>query len=175
MSDPAPNVQAQQLRARVEAELDKPAVVMVTSAQDGDGKSLTALSLARCFKSCDHRVVLVSREESSKIPRDRLAAFVEKMRSDYDFTIIDAETFMNSSNVMALTRLVDGIVLAVRIGRPPTADDDAMIGMIERFGGRVVGVVATEADTNTHPKPQPDTKQSPARALLAAAAERLLG
>lgn len=143
-TDPALNSQAQLLRARVEAEVGKPAVVMVTSASAGDGKSLTAHSLAYSFANCNHSVALL---KGRHISCDRLAALVEKMRAEYDFTIIDAETFVNSSTVMALARLVDGILLAVRIGRAPIADDETMVEMIEQFGGCIVGVVATEADT----------------------------
>jgi Mrp family chromosome partitioning ATPase len=200
---PALNAQVQLLRARVEANLGKPAVIMVTSASTGDGKSLIAYSLAGSFANCDHRVALVSRsceeqsqvsvleipsEDGRKISRDELAAFIEKMRSDYDFTIIDAETFVNSSTAMALTRFVDGILLAVRIGRAPTADDEAMVDMIEQSGGHVVGVVATEASAiadfecarrantaSARPRHRRNTEQNPARALMAAAAERLSG
>jgi Mrp family chromosome partitioning ATPase len=175
VSDPTLSPQVQLLRAHVEAEIGKPAIVMVTSAQAGDGKSLTAYSLAASFADCDHRVALVSREESNRISRDELAIFVEEMRSDYDFTVIDAETFVNSSTVMALTRLVDGILLTVRIGRAPTADDEAMIRMIEHFGGRVLGVVATEVDAIPRSRPRRKAEQNPARALLAAAADLLLG
>lgn len=202
-TDPALNGKVQLLRARVEAELAKPAVVLVTSASAGDGKSLIAYSLAGSFASCNYRVALASgsydeyhelpvlelpTEEGRKASHERLAAFVEKARADYDFTIIDAETFVNSSTVMALSRLVDGILLAVRIGRAPTADDEAMVAMIEQFGSRVVGVVATEAETitdferarackpvSTDPRHRRNGEQNPARALMAATAERTLG
>jgi Mrp family chromosome partitioning ATPase len=199
-TQPALQAQAQLLRSRVEAELGKPAVVMVTSARARDGKSLTAYSLAAALAKWNHRVALVSRscEEYQqlsvvKIPgdegnsRDRLAAFVERMRSEYDFTIIDAETFVKNSTVMALVRLVDGILLAVRIGRAPTADDQSMVGILEEFGGHVIGVVATEADTIDNfgaarlEKPaqlrhtvRPDSEQNPLRAIMAAITERAL-
>ncbi len=200
-TDPILNAKVQLLRTRVEAELGKPAVVMITSARAGDGKSLTAYSLAGCFANCNHRVALVSGSDeehhqlsvlemprNENASRNQLATFVEQMRSEYDFTIIDAETFVGSSTAMALSRLVDGILLAVRIGRAPTDDDEAMIAIIERFGGRVVGVVATEADTiadferarKTRPesartRPRRNAEQNPARALMTPAAERVLG
>jgi Mrp family chromosome partitioning ATPase len=201
-TDPILNAKVQLLRTRVEAELGKPAVVMITSARAGDGKSLTAYSLAGCFAKYNHRVALVSGSgeeyhqlsvlempgEESNASRDQLATFVEKMRSEYDFTIIDAETFVSSSTVMALSRLVDGILLAVRIGRAPTDDDEAMVAIIEQFGSRVIGVVATEADTiadferarRTRPasartRTRRNAEQNPSRALMTSAAERVLG
>jgi len=154
-------VQAKLLRARIEAELGAPAVVMVTSACVGDGKSLTAYSLAESLAACGHSVALVSRscEELQQVAivemslngkyapsREPLKSFVEGLRREYDFTIIDAETFAASSAVVALANLADGILLAVRIGRAPTANDEVLVEMIERSGGRIVGVVATDSE-----------------------------
>jgi Mrp family chromosome partitioning ATPase len=190
MNDPVLNAQAQLLRVRVQAALGKPAVVMVTSACSGDGKSLTAYTLASSLANCDHRVSVVEipNEEGGTISRDRLAEFVEKLRSEYDFAIIDAETLVNSSTAMTLTRLVDGILLAVRVGRAPTADDEAMVRMIEQFGSRVVGVVAAERETiadferarrgkpfSTRLSHRRSSEQSPAPALMTEAAEQMLG
>jgi Mrp family chromosome partitioning ATPase len=156
-TEPTLHAQAHLLRARVEAGVGKPAVILVTSACTGDGKSLTAYSLAASLAKCNHRVALVSpsceeyhqlsimqisREEGSS--HDRLTGFVKRMRSDYEFTIIDAETFVKNSTVIALANLVDAILLAVRIGRAPTVDDEAMVRILEQFDVRVVGVVATE-------------------------------
>jgi len=156
-TDPPLHAQAQMLRVRVEAELGKPAVVLVTSAREGDGKSLTAYSLAAALVQCGHRVALVSRSspEYRELPvvempndlgsaRDRLAPFVASMREAHDFTVIDADTFSKSA-ALTLANLVDGILIAVRIGRAPTGDDEAIVGMLEQVGGRVIGVVATEA------------------------------
>ncbi len=170
---------------------------MVTSARAGDGKSLTAYALADSFATSGHRVALVTRscdeygelpvvkipgEEASKVSREQLAAFIEKIRAEYDFAIIDAETFANTGT-MPLVRLVDGILLTVRIGRTPTEDDEAMVGMIEQFGGRIVGVVATEANTIAEfersrrnkplPKLRPNAEQNPARSFMTMAAQRL--
>jgi len=146
-ADSAPNVQAQLLSVRVEGELSKPAVVMVTSARAGDGKSLTAYLLAASLEKSNHRVSLMEVPNEKEASHERLSAFVEEMRSNYDFTVIDAAAFPKSSTVLSLARLVDGILVAVRIGRAPTADDESMVGILEQFGGNVVGVVAAEAET----------------------------
>ncbi|HTV73576.1 MAG TPA: hypothetical protein VME66_07730 [Candidatus Acidoferrales bacterium] len=154
------NSEIQLLRARVESELRKPAVVMVTSACQGDGKSLTAYALAGCFASSGHRAALVTtthdgapanvaivalpQDDDPIVSREQLAAFVSSMRSKYDYTVVDAGTFMNDTAAMALTRMVDGILLTVCVGRAPTNEDDRMIRMIDQFNGRVVGVVATD-------------------------------
>jgi Mrp family chromosome partitioning ATPase len=198
-TDPLLHAQAQLLRVRVEAALAKPAVVMVTSASEGDGKSLTAYSLAAALVQSGHRVALVSRSSQQyrqlpvvEMPNDggssgeRLTGFIDAMRSDYDFTVIDADTFVKSGTVMTLARLVDGILLSVRIGRAPTVDDESMVRILEQLGSHVVGVVATEGDAITEfeglrrkasasdrTRPRQTTEQNPVRAVMTVAAERV--
>ena len=65
----AMNAQVQLLRSRVEADLGKPAVVMVTSALPGDGKTLTAHSLAMSFGRSGHRVALAGPAAAGADPR----------------------------------------------------------------------------------------------------------
>lgn len=186
-TDPGLNKQAQLLSARVEAELGKPAVVMITSACAGDGKSLTAYLLAASLEKYNHRVSLMEIPNEEETSHEQLSAFLEKMHSNYDFTVIDAATFLKSNTVLSLARLVDGILVAVRIGRAPTADDESMVGILEEFGGNVVGVVAAEADTIanferargegpavTRLQPRLNAEQNSAQALMAARAERML-
>jgi Mrp family chromosome partitioning ATPase len=144
------NAQVQLLRSRVEADLKKPAVVMVTSALQGDGKSLTAHSLAKCFLDSGHRAALVSLNDGDPeraVGGGRMAAFVEGMRSNYDFTVVEAGTFFHSKAAIALARLVDGILLTVRMGRPQTDEDELLIETLKNSGGHVVGVVAIDEHT----------------------------
>jgi len=51
--------QVQPLRARLEAELNRPAVLLVTSATQEDGKSVTAFGLATSFSEAGYRSVLI--------------------------------------------------------------------------------------------------------------------
>jgi len=172
-TDPPSNSQVQLLRSRVEAELKKPAVVLVTSAHAGDGKSLTANSLATCFAKSGHRTALVNGnwsgagneaaaypspatgsfallelppESDSAVSREGLENFVNTVRHDYDYAIVDAGPYLNSNSAMALTQLVDGILLTVRVGRASSDEDEMMVRMVEHFRGNVVGVVAADGD-----------------------------
>lgn len=168
------NSQVQLLRSRVEAELKKPAVVLVTSAHLGDGKSLTASSLATCFAKSGHRAALVNEnrsgadgvdpavserfshghvtslelppESDNAVSRENLTAFVTSLRGDYDYAIVDAGSYLDSNSAMALAQLVDGILLTVRVGRSSSEKDEMMARMIEHFRGNVIGVVATDAE-----------------------------
>jgi Mrp family chromosome partitioning ATPase len=144
------SAQVQLLRSRVEAEFKKPAVVMVTSALQGDGKSLTAHSLAKCFSDSGQRaglVTLTDRDAERVVGGGRMAAFIEGMRSNYDFTIVEAGTFFHSKAAIAVARLVDGILLTVRMGRPETDEDALLIETLKNSGAHVVGVVAIDEKT----------------------------
>jgi Mrp family chromosome partitioning ATPase len=173
-TDPTLNTQAQVLGARIEAELGKPAVVMVTSASAGDGKSLTAYSLAASLEKNNHRVTVIEIPNEGGNSHERLSAFVEKMRSNYDFAIIDAATFGQSSSVMSLAGLVDGILLTVRFGRAPIDVDASMVGMLEQCSGNIVGVVATEAEAIANFERAREESSAFPRPLIPVAAERVL-
>ncbi len=177
------NSQIQLLRSRVEADLGKPAVVMVTSALPGDGKTLTAQSLALGFGKSGHRVavaglsaagldqreiavVSLPPEDGRVTERERLVAFIESSRAAYDYTVIDAGTFLRSNTAMALAPLVDGILLTVRVGRAPSDDDELLVRTIEHSRGRIVGVVAIDEKAIS----EFERAQSPERMGLSGAA-----
>jgi Mrp family chromosome partitioning ATPase len=183
-TDPALNRQARLLRASVEAGVSKPAIVMITSAAPGDGKSLTASMLAASLEKCDYRVSLVEIPNETGTSPECLTDYVERMRANYDFTVIDAAAYLENTTVLSLARLVDAIVVAVRIGRTATADDGSMVATLEEFGGNVLGVVATDADAIamfertrrdspmfTRLQPRRTAEQTPTQAVITAAAE----
>ena len=68
------------LRARVESELPGPAVITVTSAKRGDGKSLLSFGLARSLCDAGFSVLLVNANPSSR----RVFAGVEAPRLSSD-------------------------------------------------------------------------------------------
>jgi Mrp family chromosome partitioning ATPase len=161
-TDPRFLAQVQLLRSRVEADLPKPAIILVTSAAGGDGKSLVAHSLADSFLRAGHRAALVHLTkgvaERSELPEiasardaadaaadDRFEAMVTKMRAGYDFTVVDGRPLLQDGAAVSLAPLVDGILIAVRVGRPETAADALMMRTLKRAGARIVGVVAAEA------------------------------
>ena len=59
MTSPNDAQQFGQLRSRIEATFAEPALIVVTSAGAGDGKSATAFGLAAALAEADHRVVLI--------------------------------------------------------------------------------------------------------------------
>jgi len=165
-TDPDFLAQMHLLRSRVGAELPMPAIILVTSAARGDGKSLVAHSLAESFLQAGNRAALVhltrDRTERNELPEvaselddgntgggGRIEALATKLRAAYDFTIVDGGILLQGSGAISLAPLVDGVLIAVRVGRSPTDDDDSMMHALQRAGARVVGVVAAEVQAIT--------------------------
>jgi Mrp family chromosome partitioning ATPase len=169
--DNALKTQFQYLRARVESDLKTPAVVVVTSASAGDGKSITAIGLAEALRQVGHRVALVDAsavDESSRPAlgpapgansglyvsglrfdrdnpfesREHVRSLVRDTRGEFDFTIIDAAPFIRNSVAMLLASTVDGVLIAVRLGRSPTDEDVLMMRALDQARANVLGVVA---------------------------------
>jgi Mrp family chromosome partitioning ATPase len=165
----------QLLRVRIESDVKLSSVIMVTSAQPKDGKSLTAYGLAECLTKVGHRAVLVDTALKNGIPTDERAteslvrnfpivtlsseesgptasreaihAFVGEMRSKYDYTIIDAAPLMSNSVAMMLAGAVDAVLLAVRHGRAPTESDDLMVQTLKHVKARVLGVISSAPES----------------------------
>ncbi|MBD5654527.1 MAG: hypothetical protein IAI50_05025 [Candidatus Eremiobacteraeota bacterium] len=55
------------LRNKIEAKLEAPAVILVTSATVDDGTALTALSIAESFSASNQRTVLVTSDQSAHL------------------------------------------------------------------------------------------------------------
>lgn len=174
----------QLLRVRIESSVKTPSVIMVTSARTNDGKSLTAYGLAECLWKVGHRAVYVDTAPRSTAPRidrtgqsvvpsvpmlwlsseesgltasrDAIAAFVNRMRADYDYTIIDAAPLMTNSVAMLLASAVDAVLLAVRHGRPPGEDDELMVQTLRHLKAKVLGVIASSGESIADIKKQRD-------------------
>jgi Mrp family chromosome partitioning ATPase len=139
------------LRARVESEVERPGIVMLTSAQSGDGAAFAAHGLAESLAAVGHRTVVLdgdalpSGEAGASSSRDALRAFVERMRGRFDFTIIGAEPVLSSSTGMLLAGEVDAIVLTVRLGRAPANDDALVMRALSGVRAMVLGSVGASA------------------------------
>lgn len=153
------------LRAHVEREVRRAGVVMVTSAEAGDGKSLTAYSLALSLAQSGRRTALVNATgDPAAMPaipdapdqptlvsiprslgsslRETLAEFVGAQRASFDYTIVDSAPLLTDNLAMLLADCVDGVLVSIRLGRKPTDNDEAAMQVMDQCNGRVVGVVA---------------------------------
>jgi Mrp family chromosome partitioning ATPase len=166
-SETANSAQFHLLRARIESDIEGPAVVLVTSAEPGDGTKFTAYTLAQCFARTGRRTTVVdatveepeSRPKISdradapcylRLPRERVAgsreelmSFVYSLRSQNDVTIIDTDPILTDPIAMSLVGAVDGVLMTVRLGRASTGNDTMSVRVVEQSRGKILGVVAT--------------------------------
>lgn len=149
------------LRARVEAKLRPPAVLLVTSAVEGDGKRLTTYGLAQALAVSGYSTAIMD-EQSPTNPhpqlvaqmhcdpavdsRAALARVCERMRSSYDFTLVTVGALPSKSLAMTFARLADGIILSYRLGRRELAQDAELKAFFNDCSVQVIGLVAASQD-----------------------------
>jgi|HubBroStandDraft_1064217.scaffolds.fasta_scaffold326476_2 Mrp family chromosome partitioning ATPase len=161
------------LRARIESDLKQPGVIMVTSAQRRDGKSLTAYGLAESLSRVGHRTALVDanaearwttqarlsndrrgpsivampREDGgASLSREAIHNFVGQMRVRFDFTVVDAAPLLCSSSALLLANEADGVLLSLRVGRAPCEEDALTVRMLRHARVSILGVVGATAE-----------------------------
>lgn len=161
------SAQFQLLRAHVEREVEAPAVVIVTSAEPGDGKSVTAYALAESLARAGRRAALVAgpgslltiapelsddaaetlsvvrvQKPASALKGKAATEFMRSTRAAYDYTIVDAGPLLTDDFALGLVGRVDGVLVSVRLGRPRSDEDEMTVRVIEQSNGRMIGVVA---------------------------------
>jgi Mrp family chromosome partitioning ATPase len=143
------------LRATVQSATALPAIVLVTSAKAGDGKSTVALGLARAFAAGNVDAVYIdaNRDRPSRIicGEDHLSTvamehrpapeFFKDLRARFGVIIVDAGTISEPGAALQVARFADAVIVAVRHGRGRTKQDEAGMAMLTRIGARVVGIV----------------------------------
>ncbi|MGP6156075.1 MAG: hypothetical protein ACLPYS_00825 [Vulcanimicrobiaceae bacterium] len=181
----------QLLRVRIEAFASGPAVIMVTSARTGDGKSLTAWSLADSLAAAGHATVLVdantdaprttgaalvrdlrrfpnediaewarpfgpnglsvlsmsSREVVTTSSRQTIRHLTTQLRKRFDFAIVDTGALPKNNIALLMAAAADGVLVAVRTGRPATKEDLTLVRMLQQTNRRILGVVLTSKET----------------------------
>lgn len=155
--------QAKLLRARIDSEVTKPAVILVTSAQCDDGASLTATTIAGAFAETGVRTVLFNatsnvtrgRQNHSHVnvskpevlhSREELVDFVGSLRSSYEITIVEAPPVLESDAVNALIGIADATLISFRLGRVAGDGDILISRILERSEDCLLGVVMTDPD-----------------------------
>ena len=163
----------QAIRSRIESDVKKHSIIMVTSATAEDGARLTSFGLAECLAAAGHQTALVDAITSPadaadgrfktvgrkdfpiySLPRDSSASarardaidlFARQTREAFDYTIIDAPPFGRQGVTQMLANVADVVVISLLIGRQPLKADDIMVRAISGGGAHILGVVGVEA------------------------------
>jgi succinoglycan biosynthesis transport protein ExoP len=100
---------------------------------------------------------LYDREDEERVVADdELDEVVARVRARYAVTIVDAPAIPGSGGALQLARVADGLLVAVRLGRRPRAEDHEMkmlLGADGLLGGKAVcGIVPTRPVKRRSPR-----------------------
>lgn len=154
----------QSLRVMLDAKLPSAAMVVVSSACGEDGQAELACGLAHAFSDSGRKTALISLYSTGD-PRSRcmtdldlrtfagpffqaplapieLNSLVADVRAEHEVVIIASPPIIAESASLHLCRIADGVLLAVRLGRKVTADDENTVTQLQRVAATLLGVIA---------------------------------
>jgi Mrp family chromosome partitioning ATPase len=150
------------LRIMLEAQLPSRALIVASSALDGDGQDELAHGVAHAFADSGKRTAFISVYNGGGKPqrhlgrrcahltrigvsiggRNDLKPVIANARENHDFVIIAGPPVASYSGSLDLCRLADGVLLAVRLGRKVTDADQRTAGQLKLVAANVLGVIA---------------------------------
>ncbi len=109
--------------------------------------SYALLHLTRAATSANLQEIASGLQDTPRTGTGDCVQYGHEDAGGYDFAVVDGRrSYRTSAGEGSLARqLRDGILIAVRVGRPESAADAAMMRTLKRAGARIVGVVAAEA------------------------------
>ncbi len=154
----------QSLRVMLDAKLPNTAMVVVSSACGEDGQAELAHGLAHAFIDSGRKTALISlyspgdarsRCMTDLDPRTfaghffqapltpiALDSLVADVRAEHEIVIVASPPIITESASLHLCRIADGVLLAVRLGRKVTADDENTVAQLQRVAATLLGVIA---------------------------------
>jgi len=180
----AQNEQSLQIvRVVLNSMLPRAAMIIVSSASEQDGQFELACGLAQAFCDAGRKTALIDLHNSDadasqgvalaglsmgnvsvlRAPRGPvdIEAFIAKIRAEQDVSIVASPPIVANSSSLDLCRISDGVVLAVRLGRKVTADDENTVTQLQRVGANLLGLIATSSETRSHVEPSKTLEARP--------------
>lgn len=160
----------QSLRIMLDVRLPSSAMVVVSSACEGDGEDELAYGLAQAFAETGRRTALIklngyhdgmqgtadvesnfngSRFHAPASPNE-LNSLVTDVRYAHDVVIVASPPLGEQSASLDLCRLANGVLLAVRLGRKVTPRDQEAVEQLKRLDARLLGTVAMRSVASTN-------------------------
>jgi Mrp family chromosome partitioning ATPase len=151
----------------LDARLPAQAMLVISAACEQDSPPRLGCGIARAFAEAGHRTALVSLyepaagESAANAVLDELAtwgggihyapralmemsAFIRELRSMHDIVVVVAPPVPRDPISLQISRMADGVLLAVRLGRKITADDEHTVTQLQRVSASLLGVVAVQ-------------------------------
>ncbi len=155
----------QSLRVILDAKLPRSSMVVVSSACGEDGQAELACGLAHAFSDAGRKTALISLYSPGDSLPSRcmtdldlrtfagpffqaplapmaLNSLVADVRAKHEVVIVVSPPIITQSTSLHLCRIADGVLLAVRLGRKVTADDENTVTQLQRVAATVLGVIA---------------------------------
>ncbi|HEY5350310.1 MAG TPA: hypothetical protein VIJ64_11270 [Candidatus Lustribacter sp.] len=118
-------------------------------------------------------VAALFEREERVVADDELAEVVAGVRLHYAVTIVDAPAIPGSGAALQLARAADGVLVAVRLGRRPCAEDHEMKLLLQP-GGLLAGK-AVSGIVPTRPMKRRRSVEAPAMPVLSDVIGRFVG
>jgi Mrp family chromosome partitioning ATPase len=181
----------QSLRVMLDVRLPESAMIVVSSALDEDGRSEVASGIARAFAWAGRSTALINLcdgqgnkslstsegehenfsglvVEPPELPPHELSKLIADVRLERGVIVVAGPPVLRDSTSLDLCRVAEGVVLAVRLGRKITPEDEATAAQLRRVNANVVGIVAMRPSGD-----EPLTRLRPVEALKAARSRML--
>jgi hypothetical protein len=147
------------------ARFTKSALILVTAATEEDDTRLLATSIAQVVQAAGKRAAYVSLvsaplyfEDETGGPHTILRPSVAALcspaafdnaatmwREQHDFLFVDAPNLLATNLVPHIARKADGVLIAMRRGRPVSAKDRDAAAILKNLGAFTLGVVTTSS------------------------------
>lgn len=76
----------------------------------------------------------------------RMREFLNRLRADYDWVVVDAPPFLAMADAAVLSPAVDGVILVVASERTPQSGLARVVDQLAAVGGRVAGTILNRVD-----------------------------
>jgi tyrosine-protein kinase Etk/Wzc len=77
---------------------------------------------------------------------DRMKEFIDKAKQRFDFLLFDSPPLLAATDASILSTLVEGTLVVVSAGRTRAEELDQGVELLERVGGKVLGVIMNNFD-----------------------------
>lgn len=153
----------QSLRVMLDVRLPVSAMLVVSSACEGDGQDELACGLAGAFAETGRRTAVISLYDAPgewlgaanlqlrgftgsffKAPAAsiELNSLINEARLEHDVVIVASPPLSVHSASLDLCRLANGVLLAVRLGRKISEQDEQTVAQLQRVDAKLLGAVA---------------------------------
>jgi capsular exopolysaccharide synthesis family protein len=100
-----------------------------------------AEALATRLEGLNFSVIAAGRPSGQPVDHELVDSLLERLRSQFDFIVLDASPVNSYADTSILATKVDGVILVVEADRTPVSDAETAKRQLDKVGARILGVV----------------------------------